>query len=265
MANRLLTEMRLSPNVLRETDKFPNLEGIKPSTRARAPADWDYDTRFGKVPIWSNAHYDNNQILNNGASWLQEIQNNTISIRTVIKGLRLALSLQSMSRAGERLLIQHPRPSQQDENNLAMALIPNLEEFSDRNFALRNPQVIAAPEEGDYVADAVVPDPLIQNVYPNANQNQNQRRFAYCFLASYLMKMLVKSADNAVHGVTNMKRRFYNFYGPSTIVSQFALTPMQAQTYKDALISQPRILTTYALLQFFILKLFIFYAKVVFG
>ncbi|DBA36865.1 TPA_asm: N [Cuscuta gammacytorhabdovirus 1] len=219
---------------------FNAVDGITPSLSGTPEAVWN-DADFNRIPGWSGVILEDAQIIGAGEVWLANISANTISIRTVIRGLRLAMSLRSVdpSRQGSLLAMR-------DRSTIAGAVqyepLPELETFSDTPFTLRAQQI----QQGQNVGTAAeaAPPPQIPQV---GAETESSKRSAYTFLAGYMMRLLVKDPDNLVNGIPNMKQRYESFYGPSRIVSGFALNRMQANAYRDACVSQSKIITTYSM------------------
>ncbi|DAF42351.1 TPA_asm: N [Trachyspermum ammi virus 1] len=254
MANNANITATVIPNFTAFQEYAP-LENVLPSLKDNPPIDWDHNTRFGRVPIWSDAPYDRAQILANGPTWLTAIAEVNISLRTAVIGMRLALSLRSILNIDQSIIYQQPRPDEEDTNlirpRLAITRLPEMNTFSTDLISRRTPNARQAPGavgelQGAEAAVAVAAAGF--TVAPPENQGndtENKRLAAYCYLAAYLMKLLIKDPSNVVSGVANMKTRYESFYGTSQTVSQFTLNITQAQTYKDALSNLGMISSTY--------------------
>ncbi|DBA36880.1 TPA_asm: N [Epipactis gammacytorhabdovirus 1] len=228
--------------------QFADVAGVEPSTQGFTPANWN-DDLFGMIPIWHGLELDVNQMITVGAAWLANITTGEITQRTAINGLKLALSLKSMDPGNANpLLIQQERPvGNPPANILARENCPNLDLFPQTRFVahqqvlpLGGPDLDAA-NQAEY-APLIIPEAEI-NAMPEDEDEQKKR--AYCFIAAFMMKLLVKSADNVLRSQDVMKKRFVGFYGPSKTVSRFRITLIQAETYREALNYQSKIITTY--------------------
>lgn len=242
-----------------EFAQIPNIEALRavanitPSTGL--PAENWSPANFNRVRIWSGLRLDDAQALAVGTEWYTAVAQSQISAQVVVKGLKLALSLKSMS-AGrdEPLLTEQNRPVNAEGAlggvaPLARVEIPAIDSFGTRSYTLRAQQMIAAA-----AAAAQEALPQLQVVEQNAGQNNNQqleednndqKRNAYCFLAMYMMKIVSKSPENLANGLRNMKERFESFYGPSSTVAAFNLTVEKATAYREALQSQANIAISY--------------------
>ncbi|DBA36860.1 TPA_asm: N [Coptis gammacytorhabdovirus 1] len=222
---------------------FATLSNVIPSTQGTPEADWNLNA-FGSIPIWNDVYIDAEQKLAIGQTWLENITSNRITTRTAIRGLRLAMSLSSMNPANNNSLFFQQDRGEVAENNISARVpIPNTDNFSDTPFTLRAQQVMPGPVQEMNGVQAV---PLAPQAPVNAVEDSDtQKRTSYCFLAAFMMRLLVKGPDNVVTGLANMKLRYESFYGPSRTVSTFTVSLMQATAYRDALQSQSLIASTY--------------------
>ncbi|DBA36920.1 TPA_asm: N [Silene gammacytorhabdovirus 1] len=214
--------------------------GASPALRGTPPANWD-PSLFSTIRIWSEAHLDDAQILSFGNEFVRNITNDSISVQTAVRCLRLALSLKSMNTGNNnRLIIQQTRPVE-GENALPATAIPQLTLFSSTPFTLRNVQVDPNAQPAGAAVAATA-----QNANLRVNGDTDAKKCsAYSFIAAFLMRLCVKSAENVSQGVANMKSRYENFYGPSDTMSSFTINLQQAATLKDALASQTLISQTF--------------------
>ncbi|DBA36845.1 TPA_asm: N [Argyranthemum gammacytorhabdovirus 1] len=225
--------------------------GHTPSLSGTPAADWQ-DANIHTIQMWHNVQLTNAEITRMGPTFLTHLTTGSISSRTAATGLRLAMSLKTMEPGSDNLLLTlPPRPEEAGENELAIVSMPALANFSEVAFELRRPQLIL--EQGNPLAAGIE---IGQEEEPQAQEGNGQdlpadtdfmSMRAYTYIAAYLMRLLVKDAPNAVRGINNMKAKFQSFYGPSRTIRGFTLTLPQAQAYKDALIGQSKISSTYTL------------------
>ncbi|DBA36850.1 TPA_asm: N [Carrot gammacytorhabdovirus 1] len=236
---------------------YAAVQNIVPSLRDQPSQNWDHDTMFGTVRIYSGASLDRAQAEQIGRTWLEDLNNTTISTRTAYKGLRLAMSLRPLNERGDEVIVfQQDRRNANDPDNNNLGIrenFPNLNDISGEALIIRQPRAPLtdpniALQEGE-AGNAAVGDVDREFItVRNANapeDNEVRRVTAYSFLAAYLMKLIVRDPGTVVTGLQTMKNRFENFYGVSTTIANFELTLQQAQTYKDALTSSGMIGSTY--------------------
>nr|DBA36896.1 TPA_asm: N [Heliosperma gammacytorhabdovirus 1] len=213
----------------------------QPATQGPAAADWN-TANFGSIKIWSGVSLDDAQVLTLGNDLIANIVNNNISAQTAVKCLRLAMSLRTMNAgANNHLIVPQERVNDAAHPN-AMINIPNIEAFSSTAFSLRPTQVVAT---GNAQAVVVVANVPATRVLREGADSEVQKRSSYSFIAAFLMRLVVKSAENVAQGVPNMKVRYETFYGPASTASSFAITLQQAATLKEALLSQTLIGQTF--------------------
>ncbi|DBA36870.1 TPA_asm: N [Cuscuta gammacytorhabdovirus 2] len=227
-------------STLATLDDFNDVENVVPSLTGTPEAFWN-DADFNRIPGWSNTQLDTPQIIGTGESWLANITANQISIRTVIRGLRLAMSIRSMDTTRQGSLLRM-RDREQLEGAIQYEPLPAIEGFSETPFTLRAQQVQPGQNVTPPTPGTPAPNPPQQGEETDAS-----KQAAYTFLAGYLMRLLVKDPENVVSGLNNMKLRFESFYGPSRIISGFTISRMQATAYRDACVSQTKIMTTYTM------------------
>jgi len=219
---------------------FNTIDSITPALTGTPEAAWN-DADFDRIPGWTGVILEDAQIIGAGEAFLANINANTISIRTVIRGLRLAMSLCSVdpSRRGALLTVKDRSAV---ERALQYEQLPELETFSDTPFTLRAQQI----QHGQN--PVATGDATLQPQVPQVGaETEQSKRAAYTFIAGYLMRLLVKDPDNIVNGLPNMKQRYESFYGPSKIVAEFSLNRMQANAYREACVSQSKIISTYTM------------------
>ncbi|DAF42328.1 TPA_asm: N [Gymnadenia densiflora virus 1] len=211
------------------------------------PKDWD-DIYFGMIPIWGDLPLPDDQILTVGGEFIQELTLGNITIKTAIKGLRLSLSLKSMNPSNTRNLIIPPiRPAQATATMLANDPLPELDSFSNQSFYILAQQAVGEQQQTALMLPGSNPAPNQDNtqvVLPEADSNKALMT-SYAFLATYLMKLLVKNPSNVFLGITNMKEKYNSFYGPSRLINLFSCTLVQLIAYRGALLSQSQIGTSY--------------------
>ncbi|DBA36855.1 TPA_asm: N [Celery gammacytorhabdovirus 1] len=251
---RPLTQTQINLDGLQTLNAYNDLDNVTVSLRDNPPLDWSHNLRFGTVPIWGNASLDNDQIITVGAEWLAAVTAANVSQQVAVKGLRLALSLRSIMHSDQKIIFQQERPAVAGADPAhpisANTDIPLTNTFSTDLFSIRTPPAREVRDQGldgvegqvaNIAADFRIENPANEDVQDSVNK----RVVSYCFLAAYLMRLLVKDANNIVASLPSMKNRFESFYGPSRTVAGFVITSREAQTYKDVLISMGAISVTY--------------------
>ncbi|DBA36884.1 TPA_asm: N [Fraxinus gammacytorhabdovirus 1] len=229
---------------------YAQIANALPTPQGEPDADWT-NNDVNRVNFWHGTTLNDAQVLTTGQEWIAEIEAGTISARTAAKGLKLAMSLKSMEAgANNFLLSQAPRGEALNEGVPALVNMPGIEMFGSTPFTMRAQQVVVGPIQ-PLLPVAAVAAPANVNVQepeiPQGEDTEAEKRHAYTFLAAYMMKLLIKSADNILLGVPNMRNRFESFYGPARAVTGFRLNMEKASAYKEALLSQGNILTTYTM------------------
>ncbi|DBA36916.1 TPA_asm: N [Rhopalocnemis gammacytorhabdovirus 1] len=225
---------------------FVPINNEQPSTQGIPEADWNED-HFGHIPIWHNIPLDPAQILTVGLHWFTSLLQGNVSVRTAVLGLRLALSLSAPEEdVNSRVFVQQPRPAQAEVNFQQIRPLPDLASFPGTPFTLRAQQIVAPP-----VAPAAGTLPAMPQTMPRVAaqpipETDRQKQDSYCFLAAYLMRLVVKAPENIILSFENMKRRFETFYGPSDTVNRFSITLPIATAYREALQARTMIGTTYS-------------------
>lgn len=229
---------------------YASVAAAQPAPHGDPEADWR-DADINLISVWHGTSLDDAAILTVGQEWLNEITTGNICGRTAARGLKLSMSLKSME-AGRvaHLLTQVGRGEAAEGDVPALVNMPGIEQFGSTPFTLRAQQVIAGPAQAMLPVAAAAAPPA-QNVQepavPEGQDTETEKRYAYTFLAAYLMKIMIKSVENVIQGIPNMRARFESFYGPARAVTGFRLSMERAAAYKEALLSQGNILTTYTL------------------
>ncbi|DBA36875.1 TPA_asm: N [Cypripedium gammacytorhabdovirus 1] len=240
MADRIIDLNALQPNAI-----YADVADINPSLTGTPEADWD-PAHFGRVQIWNNVALDRGQILNVGMEWITGFTQNILSTQTAIRGLKLAMSLPSNNPTNNNsLFAQQVRLPEATEDMLAAVNIPATNHFSETPFSLTARQVQRGPQPPLENVEAIPAGGLQEPEQQGPADTDLQRCTSYCFIAAYLMKLLVKSPENVVGGLENMRLRYESFYGPSRVVSGFTIVYAQATAYREALASQSHIAATY--------------------
>ncbi|DBA36911.1 TPA_asm: N [Lupinus gammacytorhabdovirus 1] len=226
---------------LQPLPEYDAVADLTPTLSGNPEAVWN-DDNFDRIPGWANVALDDAQLTVTGGEWLAEITGNNISSRTIIKGLRLAMSLKSMVPGRlEPLLRLKDRAGIVDA--VPYTALPDVNTFSNVPYTLRHQQVQGnAVEAPQNVVLALLPP-----IQPVREESNESRLRAYPYLAAYLMRLLVKDPDNIINGLNNMKGRYESFYGPSVLVSQFAINRAQATAYRDACAGQANVISTYTM------------------
>ncbi|XP_009622839.1 uncharacterized protein [Nicotiana tomentosiformis] len=221
-----------------------------PLTQGLPEENWS-DDKKGAIPIWHVIPLDDNNTVTVGAEFLQQISNNTISVKTAINCFKLAMSLKSPDTGvADPLLSQADRPAAATANPTVLAReeMPASDTFPNTPYTLQAPQVVPGPAPAVILPVANAAAAAHVAVVPQAGEDtQEEKRYAYCFIAAYLMKLLVKSADNVVTGLTAMRTRYEGFYGPARTVATFSLSQAQAIALKKGLASREKIMVTYTM------------------
>ncbi|CAH9123605.1 unnamed protein product [Cuscuta epithymum] len=229
----------------RTHEAFAGLDNINPALYGTPEKDW-IDTDIHLIKMWHNAHMGDADILAIGNTWHAQLNaENSISSRTAIRGLKLAMSLKSMyPNKTAPLLFLPGRGQEPHEGAPAAVSLPDVETFDDTPFAIQTRQVVRGPDV-PLLPNAVVATANLG--IPAREDIDRVKIWSYTFLASYLMKLMVKSPENVVRGLENMKARYASFYGPSRTIARFSFPIRKACAYKKALLSQSNILTTYTM------------------